>query len=74
MQNFPLKVKNDEIIAKGFSKISDESFCKPNKTLVRKGSCFYKRSIKLWLESNNSEIYSTHNNLFKLCRSKSQKI
>lgn len=59
VQNFPLKVKYDEMIAKEFSKISNKSFCKPNKTLVRKGSWFYNRSIKLWLESNNSEIYST---------------
>ena len=27
-----------------------------------KGSDFYHKSMKLWLQDNNVEIYSTHNN------------
>ena len=33
----------------------------PNKMWVDKGSNFYKRSIKLWLQDIDIEIYSTHN-------------
>ena len=28
---------------------------------VDKGSKFYNRSMKLWLEKNDTEMYSTHN-------------
>ena len=28
---------------------------------VDKGREFFKRSVKLWLEKNDIEIYSTHN-------------
>ena len=28
---------------------------------VDKGSEFYNRSMKLWLEKNDTEMYSTHN-------------
>ena len=37
-------------------KILDESNCKPNKILVDKS-----RSMKSWLEKNDIEVYSTHN-------------
>ena len=43
------------------SKKSDESNRKPNKIWVDKGSKFYNRSMKLWLEKNDIEMYSTHN-------------
>ena len=39
----------------------DESNGKPNKVWVDKGREFYNRSMKLWLEKNNTEMYSTHN-------------
>ena len=39
----------------------DESNRKPNKSWVYKGSEFYSRSMKLWLEKNAKQIYSTHN-------------
>ena len=34
---------------------------KPKKTLVDKGSEFYDRSVKPWLEDTVVEMYSTHN-------------
>ena len=34
---------------------------KPNKIWVDKDNEFYNRSMKSWLEKNNTEIYSTHN-------------
>ena len=44
-----------------FLKILDESGRKPNKTWVDKGSEFYNRSIKSWLQDNDIEIYLIHN-------------
>ena len=34
---------------------------KANKIRVEKGSEFYSRSIKSWLQGNYTEMYSTHN-------------
>ena len=34
---------------------------KPNKKWVDKGSKFYNRSVKSWIEKNGIEMYSTHN-------------
>ena len=34
---------------------------KPNKIWVDKGSKFYNRLMKSWLEKNVTEMYSTHN-------------
>ena len=48
-----------------FKKILDESNHKPNKTWVDKGSEFYKRSMKSWLE----KIYNR--NVFKTKKGKS---
>ena len=39
----------------------DESNCKPNKIWVEKGSEFYNRSMGSFLQNNDIEIYSTHN-------------
>ena len=39
----------------------NESNRKPNKMWLDKGSEFYNRLIKLWLEKSYIEIYSTHN-------------
>ena len=33
---------------------------KPNKIGVNKGSEFYNRSMKSWLEKNDIEMYSSH--------------
>ena len=35
--------------------------CKPCKIWVGKGSEFYNRSIKSWLQDNDAEMYSIHN-------------
>ena len=55
---------NDEkgiTITDAFQKILDESNLKTNKILVDKGSEFYNKSTKLWLEKCEIEMYSTHN-------------
>ena len=44
-----------------FKKILDGSNRKPNKIWVDKGSEFYNRSMKSWLQGNNIEMYSIHN-------------
>ena len=56
------------MITNAFQKILDESNRKPNKIWVDKGSEFYNRSMKSFLQNNDIEMYSTHNeeNLFFL--------
>ena len=44
-----------------FKKILCHSKRKLNKKWVDKGSEFYYRSMKSWLEKNYTEMYSTHN-------------
>ena len=44
-----------------FQKVWDESKRKPNKIWIDKGSEFYNRLMKSWLERNNIEMYSTNN-------------
>ena len=39
----------------------DKSNWNPNKIWVDKGSEFYNKSMKSWLEKNAIEMYSTHN-------------
>ena len=57
----PLKDKNDMTITKAFQNILGESNRKPNKIWVDKGSKFYNRSMKSWLQDNDIELYSTLN-------------
>ena len=57
----PLNDKKGITITNAFQKILDESNQKPNKIWVDKGSEFYNKSMKYWLERNNIEMYSTHN-------------
>ena len=57
----PLKDKKRITITHTFQKILDESNSKPNKIWVDKGSEFYKRSMKSWLQDNGIEMYSTQN-------------
>ena len=45
----------------GFQKNLDESNCRPNKIWIYKGSECYNRSMKSWLQDNDIEMYSTHN-------------
>ena len=56
-----LKDKKDITITNTFQKILRKSIRKPNKIWVDKGSKFYKRSTKSWLEKNDIEMYSTDN-------------
>ena len=44
-----------------FSKILKEANRTPNKIWVDKGVQFYNSSMKLWLEKNDKEVYSTRN-------------
>ena len=57
----PLKDKKGITITNDFQNILNESNRKPNKIWVEKGSEFYNRSIKSWLDKNDIEMYSTHN-------------
>ena len=57
----PLKDIKAVTNANLFQKVLDDSKRKPNKIWVDKGSEFYYRSMKSWLEKNDIEMYSTHN-------------
>ena len=56
-----LKYKKDVSIVNAFQKILDDSNRKPNKIWVDKGSEFYNRSVKSWLQDNDVVMYSAHN-------------
>ena len=56
-----LKDKKGVTIGNAFQSILKKSNRKPNKLLVDKGSQFYNNSFKKWLQYNNIEMYSTHN-------------
>ena len=56
----PLKDKNGITINNAFQNFLKESNRKPKKIWVDKDSEFYNRSIKSWLEKNDTEMYSTH--------------
>ena len=56
----PLKDKKGITNTNAFQKIL-KSNRKPNKIWVDKGSKFYDRSMKSWLEKNAIEMYSSHN-------------
>ena len=57
----PLKDEKGTTITNAFQKILDESGRKPNKIWVDKGSEFYKRPMKSWLQDNNIGTYSIQN-------------
>ena len=57
----PLKDKKGTTITNAFQKFLDESNCKANKIWVDKGSEFCNRSMKSFLQNDNIEMYSTHN-------------
>ena len=57
----PVKDKKGTTITNAFQKILDESKYKTNKIWVDKDSKFYNRSMKSWLQDNNIEMYSIHN-------------
>ena len=53
--------KKGTTIANAFQKILNESNCTPNKIWLDKGGQFYNRSMKSWLETKSTEMYSTGN-------------
>ena len=58
----PLKDKKGISIVNAFQSILNKSNRKTNKICwVDKGSEFYNRSMKSWLEKNDIEMYSAHN-------------
>ena len=57
----PLKDKKGVSMVNAFKSILKKSNRKSNKIWVDKGGEFYNRSMKSWLEKNDIEMYSTHN-------------
>ena len=57
----PLKDKKAVSIVIAFQNFLDDSKRKPYKIWVDKGSEFYNRSTKSWLQDNDVVLYSTHN-------------
>ena len=57
----PLNDKKGVSFVNAFQSILNKSNRKPNKIWVDKGSKFYNRSMKSWLEKNGIEMYSAHN-------------
>ena len=57
----PLKDKKGVSIVDASQKILKKSNRKPNKIWVDKGSKFYKKSFKKWLQDNDIIMYSTNN-------------
>ena len=58
---YSFESKRGTTITNAFQKILNESNLKPNTIRVDKGSEFYNRSMKSFLQNNNIEMYSTHN-------------
>ena len=56
----PLKDKKVTTITNAFQKILNESNHNPNEIWLEKGSEYYNRSMKSWLQDTHLEIYSTH--------------
>ena len=56
-----MKDKKGGSIVNPFQKILDDSKGKSNKIWVDKGSEFYNRSMRSWLQNNDIVMYSTHN-------------
>ena len=63
----PLKDKKEITITNTVQIILNESKPKPNKIWIDKTSEFYNRSMKSFLQNNDTEIYSTHNEGIYLC-------
>ena len=56
----PLKDKKGIFTVDAFQTILNSSKRKPNKIWEDKGSKFFNRSVKSWLEKNDIEMYSAH--------------
>ena len=48
-------------ITNAFQYFLDKTYRKPNKIWVDKGTEFWNRSVQSFLQNNNIEMYSTHN-------------
>ena len=57
----PLRYKKGVTITEAFQIFLVEYGRKPNKIWVDKGTEFYNKITKPWLEEDDTEIYSTHN-------------
>ena len=57
----PLKDKKGITITNAFQKILNGFNRKPNKMWLEKGSEFYNRSMKSFLQNDDIKMYSTHN-------------
>ena len=57
----PLKDKKDISIVDAFQKVLDDLNRKPNRIWVNKGSTLYNNSFKKWLQDNDIDMYSIHN-------------
>ena len=55
----PLKDKKGITIITAFQKVLNKSVCKSHKRWKDKGSEFYNRLMKSWLQDNVIEMYST---------------
>ena len=53
--------KEGIIVTSAFQKLLKDSNDKPNKMWLDKSSQFYNRSMKSFLQNNNIEMHSTHN-------------
>ena len=58
---FLWKIKKALTFTNAFPKVLNESKRKPNKIWVDKDSEFYNRSLKLFFQNNDIEMYWTHN-------------
>ena len=58
---FSFKRQNSITVTNTFQIILDGSERKPNKIWADKSSDFYNRSMKFWLQDNDTENCSTHN-------------
>ena len=56
----PLKDKTGITTTNVFQKVLGESYRTPNKIWIDKGSEFYNRSMKSFLQNNDRQMYSTH--------------
>ena len=57
----PLKDKKGITITNAFQKFLNGFNRKPNKMWLEKGSEFYNRSMKSFLQNDDIKMYSTHN-------------
>ena len=53
--------KKKNSFTSSFQNVLNEFESKPNKIRIDKGSEFYNKSMKSWLQGNDIEIHSTHN-------------